>query len=192
MTQRLIRAYTVQCELAFIEQYFDEGTRERAMDQIPQAVREEIGQLKPVDWCPVDYASYVLNAIASVKNDPEGSFADIVECGKSISKEASNTFYKLMLNVVTPEVFLKKLDQTFWGRDFKGVGSWDIQIAESGDRAKLELSDVKGLDHIGPLNEGFMRFIFGAMGYENVSCETKGWSLAEPGPEVIQYEVTWS
>ena len=191
MTQPLMRAYTVQRELEFIDQYFDEPDREQVKAKIPHDIQEEIRRLSRVDWCPIEYSSAVLHAIASAKHDPKGSFRDIVECGKFVSVEATNTFYKMLLKVVTPAIFFKKT-QTIWSKDFKDVGTWEVQMHEGGKSASLSLSGVGGMDHLAPVSEGFLTYVVESMGYGQVSCETHGWSLENPGPESVRFEMHWS
>ncbi len=190
MTQPMIRAFSVHRELEFIDQHFDEADRERVKAQIPSELQEEIGRLSKVDWCPIDHSSTVLRAIASAKNEPKGAYQDIIECGKFLSVEATNTFYKLLLKVVTPAIMLNKLD-TFWAKDFKNAGRWEVQIEESGNVARMKLSGVADMDHIAPLSEGFLIYLIEAMGHD-VTCEVDGWSFEAPGPETISYTIRWT
>jgi hypothetical protein len=191
MTQPMIRAFTVHRQLEFIEDYFDAADRERVKAEIPSEIMEDLGRLKKVDWCPAEYCCAMLRAISSAKHDPKGSYNDIVECGKFVSVEATNTFYKLLLKVITPSIFLKKMD-TFWAKDFKNAGRWNVTIDESKRSATLILSDAKELDHIAPFSAGFITFVITAMGINDVSCETQGWTLETPGADEVRYHVRWA
>jgi hypothetical protein len=190
MPQPTTRAYTIQRALMFVDQHFDGPTQERVKAEIPSD-SQAVSQLKPIDWVPVERFTAVLRAVSSAKNDPEGSLLDIVECGRFISTEATNTFYRLLLKVISPAIFVSKV-QTFWARDFEGVGTWEVHKDESGRAATLKLSNVAGLDHIGPVTQGFVLYVIRAMGNPNATCEMSGWSLDSPGPETLTYRLSWA
>lgn len=190
MTQALIRAYTAQRTLEFIDHHFDAATSERVKAAIPDEVLQEVSNLSAVDWCPISYTVSVLEAIGSAKSAPEESYRDLVACGKFVSTEAANTFYKLLLKVVTPPIFFRKIE-SFWSRDFSGAGTWDKHLDDTKNEAELQLSGVEGISHLAPVTEGFLRNIMEAMGYTSTSIETKGWSPEQPAPDRIQFHITW-
>lgn len=190
MGEPRIRAFCLKRQLEFIDDYFDEATAARIKRDLPEDLQEKIFQAKPVDLCPVEYSSVLLRAICAAKNDTRDSYEDLVECGKFVSQEATNSFYKLLMKVLTPEIFLWKME-TFWRKDFKDVGKWEVTSGSSRKRAQLNLMGVEGLDHIGPVSQGFIVYVIQSMGHEDVVCESHGWSLEQPGPDQIQFDLRW-
>jgi hypothetical protein len=191
MTTPMIRGYSLNQTAKYLDARLDPDQRRRALDTLPAEVRSHLGAWKPVEWYPREHSSALFRAIASVRNDEQGSFDALVGCGEYIATEATNTFLKLMMRIMSPTLFAKKIPE-FWKRDQRGgFFEADVTSAESA-LIRMRLADVEGYDHIGVVSIGWIKFGMTALGKHNVRIAQTGWSAGVPGPKEIKYEVSWS
>ena len=194
MAERHVRGYALLGTTSFVEGRYDAPTRERIRDGLPPHVRATATSgYKRVEWYPIEHFSAFLRGIA-LAHEAEGEPAMIdalAACGSHIAEEASNTFLKLFMRVLTPTLFAKKLPSV-WSRDhdFGAVVSDVTRVHEN--ILLLRVEDVEGYDFIGPLSIGYFRFVIGAMGKKNLNVDMKGWSFDAPGPRAIDYTLTWT
>jgi len=188
----MIRGYSVKQQLNFLETQYEPAVSERLLAQIPERIRGALGSLKPAEWYPREYSVAVLRAIASHSGKNESAVqSDLVRCGTFIATEASNTFLKILMKMLTPALFAKKIPD-FWQRDQKG-GRFEVDTSNTkDDRLQLRLCDVEGFDHIGLIGIGWISYGLKAMGKADVVVDQEGWSLSNPGPKNITYDVKWS
>ncbi|HLU65334.1 MAG TPA: hypothetical protein VKZ63_03635, partial [Kofleriaceae bacterium] len=100
------------------------------------------------------------------------------------------TFFRVLLKIMTPSLFAKKLP-SFWERDQKG-GRFECDVSKVDDRQiQLRLVDVADYDYIGPVSVGFLEFAFNAMGKRGFKVVMPGYSLAQPAQRDIDFHVTW-
>jgi hypothetical protein len=188
----MIRGYSVRQQLNFLETQYAPGVSEKLAAQIPQDVRRALAEIKPAEWYPRQYSVHVLRAIASHGgNDERAVHDDLVRCGTFIATEATNTFLRLLMKMLTPVLFAKKIPD-FWKRDMQG-GHFEVDTsgAASG-HIRLSLCDIEGFDHIGLISIGFLSFTMKAMGKHDAKVTQHGWSLATPGAKKVTYDLTWS
>jgi hypothetical protein len=188
----MIRGYSVKQQLNFLETQFEPAVSEKLVAQIPQEVRRHLAEVKPAEWYPRQYSVHVLRAIAAHSGKDERAVqADLVRCGIFISTEATNTFLKILMKMLTPALFGKKIPD-FWSRDMKG-GRFEVDVSKANERRiQLALCDVEGFDHIGVVSIGWISFGMQAMGKSDVKIVQQGWSLATPGANKITYDLSWS
>jgi hypothetical protein len=188
----MIRGYSVKQQLNFLETQYDPGVSQRLLAQVPENVRRDLTVVKPADWYPREHSVHILRAIASHGGKDEGAVqSDLVRCGTFIATEATNTFLKLLMKMLTPALFAKKIPD-FWQRDMKG-GHFEVDTTEaSSGRIQLRLCDIAGFDHIGIVSMGWISFGLKAMGKSDVNIKQQGWSLTTPGANKVTYDVTWS
>lgn len=188
----MIRGYSVKQQLNFLERQYEPAVSRRLLETIPTDVRTGLGDLKAAEWYPRAYSIGVLRAIASNHgSDEKGVYSDLARCGTFIATEATNTFLKLLMKILTPALFAKKIPE-FWKRDQTG-GHFEVDTSGVKDGTlKLELCDVEGFDHIGVIGIGWISYGLTAMGKSNVVVTQKGWALANPGPKNIEYHVRWT
>jgi len=187
----MIRGYSIKQQLHFLEQC-ERELLSRWRETVPADIRNTLDSLKAAEWYPRAYSVDILRAIAAHHGSSEqATYEAMGRCGTFIAEEATNTFLKLLMKVLTPALFAKKIPE-FWKRDHTG-GHFEVDTAgaKSGS-LELELRDVEGFDHIGAVAIGWMTFGFTAMGKRDVVVTQKGWTLANPGPANIQYRVRWS
>lgn len=188
----MIRGYSVQQQLHFLETQFEPATSSSLKRTIPDEIRTQLGDLKAAEWYPRAYSISVLRAIARHHGEDEkAAYEDLVRCGTFIAKEATNTFLKLLMRVLTPTLFAKKIPE-FWKRDHT-AGHFTVDTSGAKDGVlQLELCDVEGFDHIGVVAIGWLSYGLTAMGKAGVVVSQTGWKLASPGPKSIQYRVHWT
>jgi hypothetical protein len=187
----MIRGYSVKQQAHFLQTQYDPSIRDQLLGNVPEEVRRALPQLKPAEWYPRSYSVSLLRAIASANRDERAVYDDLVRCGTFIATEATNTFLKLLMKVLTPTLFAKKIPE-FWQRDQQG-GRFEVDVsrADSG-RIGMKLCDIEGFDHIAIVSIGWIAFGMDAIGKRNVQVKQQGWSLSAPGPREVEYEVTWS
>ena len=190
-TQAMIRGYSLNQTTKYLEAKFDADTRRRSLDGLPPVFRSQINSIEPGEWYPRDYSVALFRAIAAAKNDEAGSYQDLVACGEYIASEATNTFLKLLMRIMSPTLFAKKVPD-FWKRDQRG-GYFESDVSRADDAViKMRLADVEGYDHIGIVSIGWIQFGMTALGKKGVRITQRGWSVATPAPRTIDYQVTWS
>ena len=190
MSERLTRGYAIQQIADYIDRTYDADARARLYEAIPGEVRTMLPDLKPTAWYPWEFNAGMLRGVASIGSDEASVYAELVKCGESIATEATNTFLRFLMKILTPTVFAKKVPD-FWRRDNKsGALSSDTSEASEG-RIRMSLSDVGGYDHIGAATVGWITFGMKATG-KDVTVEQSGWSLDNPAPERVDYTITWS
>ena len=192
VTGPALRGYSIQRTGAFIDSYYDEGTRTRLYDGVPAEVREALAHMEPAEWYPRDYSVALLRGIVAVKNDAERSYEDLVACGAFVAGEATNTFLRLLMKILTPTMFFKKIPE-FWARDTKGCGRFEADLSDAGEgRLQMRFLEAEGFDHMCISSIGWIRYSLEAMGKQNVEIAQTGWSLTNPSPSVVHYEVKWT
>ena len=186
-----IRGYSLKQTAKYLDTKFDAETRRRTAEGLPAAVRSMMSEFQPAEWYPREYSAALFRAIAAAKHDEQGSYHDLVQCGEFIASEATNTFLRLLMRIMSPTLFAKKVPE-FWKRDQRGgYFEADVSRAEQAE-IRMKLADVDGYDHIGIVSIGWIQFGMAALGKKGVSIQQRGWSLSQPAPREIEYEITWS
>ena len=187
----MIRGYSVKQQLNFLETQYEPSISTRLLDTIPSDIRTSLRDLKAAEWYPRSYSINVLRAIARHGTEEKAVYDDLVRCGTYIATEATNTFLKLLMKILTPTLFAKKIPE-FWKRD-QTEGHFEVDTAGAKDGTlKLQLCDVEGFDHIGVIGIGWISYGLTAMGKTDVVVTQKGWGLDNPGPKNIEYQVRWT
>ena len=192
MTAPVIRGYVLTQSLTFIESgYFDAQQSSQIMKALPAEVLRALPEIQPQQWYPRDLQIAMHRAIASVRNTEADIYNDFVAYGGWVCREATNTFLRLFLRLLTPTLFAKKIPN-FWQRDHRGSGHFevDLQRADQGV-VQLRLLGAGGFDHIAIPGIGFITHVLKAMGKADVRMTQQGWSLATPAPNEVSYEITW-
>jgi hypothetical protein len=157
---------------------------------LPEPLKAALRDLKPADWYPREHCVALHRSIASATKEPDAAYEALVSCGEFMAAEATNTYLQLVMRLITPSLFCKKVPK-FWARDHS-AGEFSVESADSdGKRIQARLSNVEGFDHVGASAVGFLRFGMKAVGATATIRQT-GWSLQNPAPAEIRYEITWT
>jgi hypothetical protein len=183
-----MRGYVLLSAAAYLRQAAAEQGDKEVIDGLSASLRESLKTAKSATWCPADQVAEIYRAIATLGKGQEDRVRDmLIECGKRSALEASNTFLRLLMKMLTPQMFAKKLPDV-WARDCTG-GRIEVELQEG--RITNRLSDMAGFDHIAPAACGFVVFALEAMGKSITKIEVHGWSLENPGPATASFEIRW-
>jgi hypothetical protein len=190
MSEQTLRGYMLRQAVNFIDSYYSREQATQLKAQLPAPLRDVLSDIDPVQWYPRDFCAALHRGIASVKGDSSAAYEDLIKCGEYIASEATNTYMRLILKIVSPSMFVNKVP-TFWQRDHKS-GKFSVEeIALPSRKIKMRLSEVGGFDHIGPCAIGFLRFGLNTVGLKNVRITQHGWSMASPAPDEVAYDIAW-
>jgi hypothetical protein len=154
-------------------------------------LKTALREISPAAWYPRQYQVELLRAVAEVHGDEAATRLDLQRCGAAMAV-GDNEFMKLLMKVLTPELFLKKAPR-LWLRDHQDSGGYQLERFDSDGRsACLRLRGVAGYAHSGVLWLGWLREIFGEMGQTGAQIAQQGWSWSNPAPDEVVYEVKWS
>jgi hypothetical protein len=185
-----IRGYSLRQTARYLETKFDPDTRKRVIDAMPAGSRSMLSSFDAAEWYPREHSSVLFRAIAAARGG-EDAYQDLVNCGEFIASEATNTFLRLLMRIMTPTLFAKKVPE-FWKRDHRG-GHFEVDVSRADDgRIGMKLVDVEDYDHIGIVSIGWIQFGMTALGKKGVTIKQDGWSLGSPRPKSVSYEVNWS
>lgn len=187
----ITRGHFIAQGFAFIESYYREATAQRILAAIPEATLELRPKIEQGAWYSREHCVALTRAIASIHDREEDVFNDLLESGRYMAREATNSYLKLLLRVLSPSVLARKIP-SFWLRDNRNSGNFDPEEAKvSSNYLRLVMKGVEGFDHVAPQSAGFCSFILNAMGKKNIHVQQTGWSLDTPGPNSYALEFTW-
>jgi hypothetical protein len=154
--------------------------------ELQDVMRREI---KHAGWYPIAHVSELTRTVARNVGMSENDRARdaLFTCGKYVAAEAANTFLKMLLKMLSPGLFVKKLPDIF-RRDFS-AGRMTAEL--SGRRIRCRHYDLHGFDHIGVLSAGFMATALQGMGKTVENIEWLDWALDRPYVDGTGFEVTW-
>jgi hypothetical protein len=162
--------------------------RQKVLDHISADSLRLIESMKSNDWYPMDPLAEITGAIiAANEGNPAMAEHDIIELGKFIGREATNTFLRLIIRVLTPRLFAKKL-QAIYLR-YYSVGSLSVDVTE--DRMVISFTGTKGFPHLPAIVVGWLSGVFEIMGKQLVSYKTTSWSITNPYNESFDVELVW-
>jgi hypothetical protein len=192
-TSPVVRGYVLTQSISFIESdHFEPQMRRHMMESLPSDVVNALPGIKPQQWYSRDLLVALQRAVASSRDTEAGVYDILIAYGAHVCGEATNTFLKLLLKILTPALFAKKIPD-FWQRDHRNSARFtvDVQRADQG-LIKMHMTDAAGFDHIAIPSMGFVLHALTLMGKKNVRMTQQGWSLATPGPNDVDYEVSWT
>lgn len=190
MEELATRGSAILASAEFSDVLCDRTDRPRVRERFSPELKAALVTMKRTTWHPRAMWIEMLRAVVSVHNDPLASHADLVECGQFISKDAANTFMKLILKIMTPRLFARKFPD-FWIRDMRG-GVMTVDPAElSNNRFVIYLEDVDGFEHVGPVACGYIGFAMEQITGVPVDIVVSPWSLACPGPSEMRWDISW-
>ena len=186
----MTRGYSMLASWKYVDSTYDATTKQAIVDQLSPEVQQALGTYKEIEFYPVQHWSEILRGIATVvgKTDAKAE-QELVACGTFIATEATNTFLRLLMRVLTPNLFAKKIP-SLWTRDnTAGSFSVDLSAADAG-RYTFKLTGVDGYPYCGPVAMGWIAFAMKSMGCRTKSLKlSSSWSLANPGPNELSIEL---
>jgi len=188
MGENEMRGYGLLSAVTYLRKAAGEQRAKQLLDGLSQETKQALATAKEASWCSSKSVAEVYRAIASLSNGDESTAQkNLIECGKHAALEASNTFLRLLMKLLTPTLFAKKLPD-LWSRDCT-VGKIVVEVHDH--KIRNRLLGVAGFDHLGPVAAGYVAFALEAMGKSITKTELHEWSLATPSPTDVWFEVFW-
>lgn len=190
MEEPRIKAYGFNATYEFVEKSYDEAARKRILGGLSPAAQGFAETAKKAQWAPPAFSAELWTGI--VKEHPKDAQEQLVKVGRYQGAYATNTYLKLLMKMLTMKMFAKKFPD-IWSRDanFGKVALGDL--AEI-DRGKLGLSfkELGRFPYFGPICQGWFSYSFEVMGLKDVKVDLVEWSLQNPDPGELSYQVTWT
>lgn len=187
--ERQIKAYALVSTRVFILD--NPELRARIDPSVVKHLEEVNATVKGTDYVAWGELITPWRAICDAHaGDAEAARAALVHCGNMIGEHATNSFLKILLRMLTPQMFGTKFP-SFWGRDIRGAAPAEVQF-NGGKEMTITLKDVEGFDHIGPIAEGWIGFTLRTMKVKNLVVSCSPWSLETPGPPEVRIHVQWA
>lgn len=183
------RGYILAATFKFLREKAGERKAAEIMETASPALREAARTVTPAGLYPVPLFAELNRTLVThlADNDEEKGKEVLIQCGRYIGQEASNTFLKLLMRMLTPKLIMKKIPD-FWKRDVTG-GRVEVHARDNG--LECFMYDLDGYDHCCPLSAGWQQYNLEAMGKTLRSTTVRKWSLAEPSQDGTSFEVTW-
>ena len=183
-----VRGYTILKTAEYLRQIAGEQESKRLFNGFSPELQHVLGTATVAGWQPATASSELLRAVAGLaKGDNERAKQELVSCGRFLAAEATNTFLKLLMKVLTPSMFAKKLP-TLWSRD-SSHGKFAVDVFE--DRISCRMLEMEHYEHITPISVGYVSFALEAMRKQIDHWNMQGWSLATPNPSESSFELYW-
>lgn len=185
------RGYSMLGTLKYIDSVIGAEGKERIVAQLSPDVRDALSSYKEIGWYPSHHFSELLRGIVK-EGESTNQVAEeaLVKTGQFVAGLAVNTFLRLLMKVLTPSLFAKKIP-SLWERDNQGgLIEADLKDADSG-KIVFNLRDVGGYDYIVPVAGGWISFAMQAMGKTVLERKISGWTLEQPGPANARIDLRW-
>jgi hypothetical protein len=150
---------------------------QRIIESLSPATRSIVTGEKPAAWSPMANYVELLRIVADQgKGDDMKAKDSLIEAGRFVAQEASTTFLRLFLKMLTPNLFAKKAPSV-WSRDFSR-GRAEAEISDK--RLVFRMLGIADMDHIPCTAPGFISFAMESMGKSIKSINVHNWSLKQP------------
>jgi hypothetical protein len=184
-----VRGYMYVTAVDYLRQTLGEQEAKKVISGFTPQARQLLETLKSADWCPVSVFSEVTQALAVAGGGGEKSKDLLVKCGTHMALEASNTFLKLFMKLMSPQLLVKKIPD-LWKRDCTGGKLVLEQLDEHSVR--FVTSSMQGFRHAVCTAAGFVAFGVGAIGKQVDTVTIQGWSMDKPSDDGSTFELRWN
>ena len=191
MASEMVRSYIVSQALEFGTSKCSPAVRKHLENGASEQLRASLAYRSPSDWCPREHLVEVLTAVAEL-DARNARQEQLVACGQYINERSANAISSLLMGILTPALFVKKLPR-FWQREHRGSARLELERSEGAvELVRFRLSGVAGYDHIALVWLGWMKSALTQMGHPGASITQRGWTATSPGPDEVHYELRWS
>ena len=182
------RSYMLINTANYLKHKLGAAEGQRIIDSLSPATRGIVTAEKPASWSPMESYVELLKIVADQgKGDDSKARDSLIEAGRFVAQEASTTFLRLFLKMLTPNLFAKKVP-TVWQRDFSR-GRAEAEISEK--RLVFRMLGISEMDHIPCTAPGFISFAMESMGKSVKNISVHNWSLKEPCVDGAYFELEW-
>lgn len=189
--ERKIKSYGLFGTMQFVEQSYPADVQKQIMSRVPQETLDYIARGTKQLWAPPLYSCYVWEQMVKVAPNEQQAIDMLIKCGLHMGEYATNTYLRLLLKVVNVKILASKFP-AIWRKDASfGDLSADATHAKQG-RLTLHFDNLSNYPYFGPICQGWFTFSWNAMGLKNVKLDLQDWSLANPDPGELTYQVSWT
>lgn len=189
MADMQVRGYMVMTTLNFLCQSAADRGLPDPREHFSPALRASLADFDPQRWYPVAHVSELNRLIVSLlaEDNEERARAELAMCGRAMANEATSTFMRLIMRVLTPMLFARKLPD-LWHRDCQH-GRLSLTVEEH--MMTLRLYDMRDHTHVAAVMPGFVGFALEKMGKVLKTVTITGWSLEKPSEADSVVEFYW-
>jgi hypothetical protein len=187
----MTRGYMIISCATHIRRAYDAENQRLIFARLPDETRTLLDHVNKVEWYPRKHAKGLFTAVARHHMETDGQAREALRgVGRSIAEMATSTFLKLLMKLMTPALFAKKVPD-FWSRDHRG-GTMSVD-ASAIDKRKVVVfhREIEGYDYVAGTAPGFLGFALESIGCKNVACDIVGWDIDNPGPAEVRYDIRW-
>jgi hypothetical protein len=191
MSSIQVRGYAILTALKFVDTALSPAERERVVNALGGPSGYEARKdRKPVEWYPASDLAAVFEGISGLADgNSDKALERFIELGRFVGTEATNTFLRLFMRIMTPKLFANRLP-TLFERDHSGSARLIVDRAEDGILV-CTFKGVKGFNHVTAVGVGWVAFGLEAMNKTVLDWKCTNWSLQNPAPEEATVEVKW-
>jgi hypothetical protein len=189
-TEPTVRGYIIASPLTYLDEAYSDAARSAVRSRLPAETRELLRQVNEVEWYSRVHAVNVYTAIAQYHRENDGNVQEaLYTMGKGVATKAVGTFLKLVMRIMTVELFARKVPD-IWLRDHRG-GRLEVDTSDlANNHIVYRLSDVAGYNYIGGALAGFQAAALTAIGCKDLEYESD-WTIENPGPENVTCHFRW-
>ena len=142
-------------------------------------------------WYPRRIHAELLTALAASSGGEAAARSLLERTGRAIVSYADDPFLRLAMKVMTPPAFVNAVAR-LWSVEHQTKDALTVELCDpQRGRAVVRLAHVDGYDHLGPVVTGWMRSLLQELGGARVTATDSGWTLANPAPREVRFELTW-
>lgn len=187
-TEFKTRGYAIAAALKYCREGVDPARRQKVLQRISPELIRYIDSLKSAEWYPTTPMTEMFNAVvAACDGNDKLAEQDLIGCGTFAARDASNTFLRLVMRVLTPTLFAKKLPSLYSRDNSKGT----VEVDVTDDRVIAHFKDTMGFDHLAAMSAGWMTFALESMGKQLTSCTITDWAVSKPNVPEFKVEMGW-
>lgn len=186
-TTRRVRGFMLGNAVRFVEETYPPAKRQTIESAYSPELRRLAGRIERNTWYPLEHLIEVFDGLALVHRDPKELGEAVERAGRFLAEEATNTFMRLLLKILTPRLFASKFNE-FWKR-YHEFGELRYDVSDI-DRNVVRF-EIEGYDYLHFLASGWIRHVFEALGKSGIRVETNV-PLGERSVPLMKWEATWS
>lgn len=188
--EELVKGFVVQHSCRYILEDAQAPLRERMSKEAVARAQQLYRDIEPSSWRPRAELVGVWQSIVDVTEPHEDRvvFDALAHCGERTGEFSTNTFFRLLMKILTPRMFASRFSE-FYKRDQQGGEGLVKEIGSN--HVILGARDIKGYNYFAPITVGFARVPFRGMGLKNVRADCPNWSLKDPGPNEVEIHIHW-
>ena len=186
-----LKGYNILSALDFAEARYGPAELEEIKRSLSPDFQAALPRLGRFDFVPRAYLGEITRAIARRHVDEDERVRVVAELGQSIAEGATNTFLRLMMRLMTPQIFAKKMP-TIWAKDNRG-GVIEVDSSRLADKElTVTFRDIAGFAYFNAMCRGWLGFAFTRMGAQDVSIEFPNASVLTEDMEETTMVIRWS